>query len=333
MPSAFDLVSSFADNPSAFLALNSGNEFFLDGRHDGVCAFRPAGRHLLQLGGPFAAPGDRAGLLDAFLDRAASGRRRVIAVQLQADDARLYASRGFTVNQMGASYAVDLARFTLRGSPFVRLRNKISRARRAGVEVTEVGPSNPSDASGAPNVSGELDLIDAEWLRGKGKGTKELRFLVGERDGPEQKHQRVFTGTVDGRIVGYICYSPAFGSRPGWLHDLSRRRADAPPGTMELLNSTAIERITGECRDQWLHFGFTPFVGLDPALEVPGASGTVARVVRFLGEHGERVYPAAAQLDYKEKWAPHVVLPEYIAFQGRVRPGALWRLGRETNAF
>lgn len=322
MPSAFDLVSAHSDNPSAFLALNSGNEFFLDERHDGVCAFRPAGRHLLQLGGPFAAAGDRAGLLDAFLERAAAARRRVIAVQLQADDAQLYASRGFTVNQMGASYAVDLARFTLRGSPFVRLRNKISRARRAGVEVAEVAPSTASD---------ELDLIDREWLRGKGKHTKELQFLVGERDGPEQKHQRVFTGTVDGRIVGYISYSPAFGSRPGWLHDLSRRRADAPPGTMELLNSTAIERMTAE-GGKWLHFGFTPFVGLDPALEVPGASGMVARVVRFLGERGERVYPAAAQLEYKEKWAPHVVLPEYIAFQGGVRPGALWRLGRATNA-
>lgn len=322
MPSAFDLVSAHSDNPSAFLALNSGNEFFLDERHDGVCAFRPAGRHLLQLGGPFAAIGDRAGLLDAFLDRAATGRRRVIAVQLQADDAQLYASRGFTVNQLGASYAVDLARFTLRGSPFVRLRNKISRARRAGVEVAEVAPSAASD---------ELDLIDREWLRGKGKHTKELQFLVGERDGPEQKRQRVFTGTVDGRIVGYISYSPAFGSRPGWLHDLSRRRADAPPGTMELLNATAIERMTAE-GGKWLHFGFTPFVGLDPALEVPGASGMVARVVRFLGERGERVYPAAAQLEYKEKWAPHVVLPEYIAFQGGVRPGALWRLGRATNA-
>jgi lysylphosphatidylglycerol synthetase-like protein (DUF2156 family) len=328
MPSAFDLVSAHADNPSAFLALNSGNEFFVDDRHDGVCAFRPAGRHLLQLGGPFAAPGDRAGLLDAFLDRAAGGRRRVIAVQLQAEDARLYADHGFTVNQMGASYAVDLARFTLRGSPFVRLRNKISRARRAGVEVTEVGPG---EASGDSAVGRELDLIDSEWLRKKGKGAKELKFLVGERGGPEQKHQRVFTGTVDGRIVGYISYSPAFGSRPGWLHDLSRRRVDAPPGTMELLNSTAIERFTEE-GGKWLHFGFTPFVGLDPALEVSGASGMVARVVRFLGERGERVYPAAAQLEYKEKWAPHVVLPEYIAFQGGVRPGALWRLGRETNA-
>ncbi|MFF3376933.1 bifunctional lysylphosphatidylglycerol flippase/synthetase MprF [Streptomyces sp. NPDC002680] len=322
MPSAFDLVSAHADNPSAFLALNSGNEFFVDDRYDGVCAFRPAGRHLLQLGGPFAAPGDRAGLLDAFLDRAAGGQRRVIAVQLQADDAQLYADHGFTVNQIGASYAVDLARFTLRGSPFVRLRNKISRARRAGVEVAQVPPGESSDV---------LDLIDREWLLGKGKHAKELRFLVGERDGPEQKHQRVFTGTVDGRVVGYISYSPAFGSRPGWLHDLSRRRADAPPGTMELLNSTAIERFRGE-GGEWLHFGFTPFVGLEPSLEAPGASGMVARVVRFLGERGERVYPAAAQLEYKEKWAPHVVLPEYIAFQGGVRPSALWRLGRETNA-
>jgi lysylphosphatidylglycerol synthetase-like protein (DUF2156 family) len=100
---------------------------------------------------------------------------------------------------------------------------------------------------------------------------------------------------------------------------------------MEVLNVTAIERMTAE-GSGWLHFGFTPFAGLDREHEMPGASSFFLRAVHFLAEHGERVYPAAAQLDYKNKWGPHVVLPEYIAFQGGVRPGALWRLLRETNA-
>jgi lysylphosphatidylglycerol synthetase-like protein (DUF2156 family) len=320
MPSALDAISAHGDNPSAFLALNSGNEHFRDARHDGVCAYRVSGRHVLQFGGPFAPAAQRAELLDAFL--AHNGKRRVVAVQLQADDAALYARRGFTVNQLGASYAVDLARFTLRGSPFVRLRNKISRARRAGLEISELPPGAPS---------ADLDRIDRDWLRAKGKGVKELTFLVGQRNGPQSEHQRIFLGRVEGRLVGYISYSPVFGSRSGWLHDLSRRDTQAPPGTMEALNATAIERMTAEGSD-WLHFGFTPFVGLDQAHEVPGASRIFTRSVRFLAEHGARIYPAAAQLDYKEKWAPHVVLPEYIAFQGGLRPGALWRLARGTNA-
>lgn len=235
MPSAFDLVSAHADNPSAFLALNSGNEFFVDDRYDGVCAFRPAGRHLLQLGGPFAAPGDRAGLLDAFLDRAAGGRRRVIAVQLQAEDARLYADHGFTVNQIGASYAVDLARFTLRGSPFVRLRNKISRARRAGVEVAEVDLSE---------VSGELDLIDREWLLGKGKHAKELRFLVGERGGPEQNISGSSpVPSTDGSWRTSVTPPPSAAARAAARSQSpSRRRPTRHHGTPQLDRHRAIPR-------------------------------------------------------------------------------------------
>ena len=321
-PSVFDALVRHSDNPSSFLALNQGNEYFQDPRFDGVCVFRRSGRHLLQFAGPFAVAGHRADLLDAFVAKARP--RRVVAVQLQRSDAELYAARGFTVNQLGASYAVELARFTLRGSRFVRLRNKMSRARRAGLEVVETGPVDP-------DTEAELDLIDRAWLRGKGRRTKELRFLVGERAGAAQRHRRLFVGRIDGAAVGYISYSPVFGSRPGWLHDLSRRSPDAPPGVMEALNATAMERMSAD-GEGWLHFGFTPFTGLSDEHELPSASRAFARCVRLLAEHGERVYPAAAQLDYKQKWAPHVVLPEYIAFHGRPGPKAVWQLLRATRA-
>src|ERR1044072_3987372 len=133
MPSVLDTLAEHSDNPSAFFALNSGNQYCRDGRAEGTCAYRRSGRHVLQFGGPFAAPEHCERLLDAFV---AETGPRLVAVQLQRADAELYARRGFTVNQRGASYAVELSRFTLRGSRFVRLRNKISRARRAGLEVT-----------------------------------------------------------------------------------------------------------------------------------------------------------------------------------------------------
>jgi hypothetical protein len=44
------------------------------------------------------------------------------------------------------------------------------------------------------------------------------------------------------------------------------------------------------------------------------------------------VYPARSQLSYKEKWAPHAVLGEYVAFSGRVRLGPIWQLLRLSNA-
>ncbi len=89
---------------------------------------------------------------------------------------------------------------------------------------------------------------------------------------------------------------------------------------MEALNATAMERMSADGAG-WLHFGFTPFTGLSDEHELPCASRTFTRCVRLLARHGERIYPAAAQLEYKRKWAPHVVLPEYIAFRG----GPGWR--------
>jgi len=317
--SVSDAIQSYGDNPSAFLALNSGNEYFTVPGLAGGIVYRTAGRYLVQFAGPFAPDDTYAQLLRQFLDFAAGQRRRVVGIQLQRPDAVRYAEHGFTVNQLGSSYAVDLGKFTLRGSRFMRLRNKIKRAARSGVVVAEQDLADSQPA---------LAEIDREWLRSKGRHAKQLQFLVGEATGGVR---RLFMARIEGEPVGYITYSPVYGSRPGWMHDLSRRRLDVPPGVMEAINSTAIDMFQQE-QVPWLHFGFTPFVGLDPALEVGAASPLVSRIVRLLAEHGNAVYPAASQLAYKEKWSPHAVLPEYLAFQGRPRIGAVYRLLRVTNA-
>lgn len=310
------------DNPSAFLALNSGNSYFTEPGIDGFVCYRTAGRSWIQFGGPFTAPDCRHRLGSAFLDAARRARRRVIAVQLQRDDAALYHSLGTTVNQLGASYAVDLNQFTLAGKKFVRLRNKISRAERAGLKVTEVDAALYGEA---------IDTIDRRWLRQKGRMTKELTFLIGEIGGPVQRLRRLFVGEIDNTPTAYISYSPVAGGRAGWLHDLSRRDPDAPPGVMEAINFFAAKAFQAQGA-AWLHFGFTPFTSLDASHELPGAARIVSRIMRLLAEHGEVVYPARTQLEYKLKWAPQVIIPEYLAYTGSLSPGALWSLLRVTNS-
>lgn len=320
--SVLTAVAEYSDNPSGFLATNSGNRHFTHPDASGLIAYRTVGRHLVQFGGPFAPVAHRAGLLRRFGEFAAASGRRVVAVQVQSGDTDTYAAAGYTVNQVGASYAVDLAEFTLRGSRFVKLRNKISRAHRSGLTVAEVDQES---------LRTDLAALDEVWLAGKGKHAKPLEFLVGERGGAVQRHRRLFAGTIDGRLAGYISYSPAFGSRPGWLHDLSRRRPDGPPGVMEAINNAAIEAFRAE-GEPWLHFGFTPFTGLSPELEVPGASRWFRWLVGQLWTRGESVYPARTQLAYKEKWAPHAVLPEYVAFSGGASLTGFLRVFKAANA-
>ncbi|NEB75765.1 DUF2156 domain-containing protein [Streptomyces sp. SID14478] len=294
-----------SENPSAFLALNSGNSTFSVPGADGVVVYRRTGRFAVQLGGPFAAPEDYDTLLDAFRRHARDEGRTVVGIQLQRADAERYAQRGFTVNQVGASWAVSLPEFSLRGSRFMQLRNKISRARRNGLVIQETPAQDWQEAIAA---------IDEAWLGSKG-GAQQLEFLVGQIGGEAQPHRRLFTGTIDGKPVAYISYSPVHGSRAGWMHDLSRRIPDGSPGLMEAINAHAIEVFRAE-GVEWLHFGFTPFTGLDASCELDGHSPAFQWLMHALWAEGAALYPAQTQLSYKQKWGPDVVIPEYVAFDG-----------------
>ncbi|MCX4782638.1 bifunctional lysylphosphatidylglycerol flippase/synthetase MprF [Streptomyces sp. NBC_01264] len=312
-----------SDNPSSFLALNRGNEVFTAPGLDGLVVYRRTGRHLVQFGGPFATPEAYEALLERFTAFAREQDLGLVGVQLQRQDAEAYRRQGFTVNQIGASWAVHLPAFTLRGTRFMQLRNKISRAFRNGLEVEEVDSGRWEEA---------LHDIDRAWLGSKGEHARPLEFLVGELGGPAQEHRRLFLGTIDGAAVGYISYSPVYGSRSGWMHDLSRRIPGGSPGLMEAINSRAIDVFRAEGVD-WLHFGFTPFTGLDPAHEVPGHSPAFQWLMHFLWENGEALYPARTQLSYKEKWAPEELIPEYVAFDGPASPAAFAHVFRACKAF
>lgn len=322
---ARSVLARHTDHTSAFLALNEGTLHFRVPSVDGFIAYRESRGFLIQFGGVWAAPDQRARLLAAFLDHARHRRRRVVALQLCAGDLGDYLSAGFTVNQLGTSYGRSLEGLTLSGKSFVKLRNKLSRARRAGVVVAERSPRE------GRHVTADLAHIDGAWLRGKGRGVAPLTFLVGQLGTSLDQHRRLFTATLDGEPIAYQTFSPVYGPHAGFLHDLSRRLPDAPPGTAELVIHTALETFRSE-QVGHLHFGLSPFCGLAPEHEVDGHSPALRRFATWLHDHGHRVYPAQSQLAYKEKWQPDLSQPEYIAFQGGVSLRGVWQVLRLVNA-
>ncbi|WP_327067853.1 DUF2156 domain-containing protein [Kitasatospora sp. NBC_01250] len=311
-----------AENPSSFLALNSGNSAFTVPGRDGVIVYRRTGRHVVQFGGPFAAPDDYEALAEHFIDHVREQELRLVGVQLQRHDAERYARRGFTVNQVGASWAVRIPDHTLRGSRFMQLRNKISRALRNGLQISEVPAEEWADG---------IRTIDGAWLASKG-GASQLEFLVGQIGGEAQAQRRLFVGTIDGAPVAYISYSPVYGDRAGWMHDLSRRLPEGSPGLMEAINAHATEVFRSE-GVEWLHFGFTPFTGLDAGYEIEGYSPAFQWLMHALWAEGAALYPAQTQLNYKQKWAPDLTIPEYVAFDGQASLASFAHIFRACGAF
>lgn len=312
---------SDSENPSSFLAVNEGNRYFTLPGRPGVIVYRPAGQYFIQFGGPFSPADSYPGLVESFTRFALDQGRKLAVIQLQEHDARLYARHGYTVNQVGASYAVNLSTFTLAGTRYMQLRNKISRARNSGLALVEADYERWKDG---------VVTVDRCWLPLKGEGARPLEYLVGQTGGEMQKYRRLFIGVKDGVLAGYVSYSPVYGSNPGWMHDLSRRLPDSPPGIMEAINKTAIETFQAE-RVPWLHFGFTPFTTMSDAREVEGRSPGFAWLMRRLGETGT-VYPAATQLAYKEKWNPTLITTEYAGFPGPASIEGFVHVWRACNA-
>ena len=298
-------AAAFVDHPSGFLALSSRNERFT---HDGVpgfIAYRERGRHLVAFGGVHSVPSASGLLLDRFVEHARGRRRRVMAVQVRESQVRLFRAHGFCVNQLGTSFGLSLDRFRLGGADKMQLRNKISRARRAGLGVVELG----RDATCDETIFAELSAVSASWLRAKGHD--ELDFMIGELGDLGDSRRRIFAARDgSGRTVAFITYVPVWGQTPGYLHDLTRRLPDAPAGVMELINVHALERMKAEGVPV-LHLGFTPFIVGDA--EPSGASRLAAWGIRELGRRGAMLYPAMSQARYKLKWGPDIVEREYLA--------------------
>ncbi|MGC0419078.1 phosphatidylglycerol lysyltransferase domain-containing protein [Embleya sp. AB8] len=310
-----------AENPSSFLAVSQGNSYFMLPGRPGIVVYRTAGDYLVQFGGPFAPDESYVDLMRAFTAFAAETGRRQAIVQLQEYDARIHAEHGYTVNQVGASYAVDLHTFTLVGTRYMQLRNKISRALRSGLTVIEADYEQWVDG---------VAEIDRRWLPLKGDDAKPLEYLVGQTGGPMQPLRRLFLAHLDGQAVGYVSYSPVYGSWDGWMHDLSRRLPESPAGVMEACNKAAIDTFIAE-GVPWLHFGFTPFTTLEDAREMPGHSLGFKWLMHWLWRN-QVVYPASSQLTYKDKWNPTLITTEYVGFPDGASAEGFVNIWRACNA-
>lgn len=322
-----DCLRRYGDHPSGFVALEPGNEFFADGETTGFVAYRRAGRYRFVFAGPVCDAAHEPRVLDRFLQDSARAGQRVVAVQVQERSLELFAQRGFVLNQLGATYTVDLTRATLEGPAMRKVRQGVRRGERAGGRVLEVGVEIPW----TERLRVQLDAVDERWLGPSGKSAKPLRFMVGSRHGHLRDQRRLFVVELAGSVIGYSQCVPAFGRQPGWLYDLNR----LVPGSPDVgdLQVWSVMRRLQEEGAACFHLGFTPFAELD----TPGSSAALPRsrlgavLLRLLAEHGESLYPTAGAVAWKRKWQPLTVAPEYIAFPSRLRPGAVARLLRLTN--
>ena len=262
---------------------------------------------LIVIGGFMCDPDKKKFLASEFLKWCKQFDYKVFFVHMPKNDIAIINEFGFKTNQIGATYSLELDKFSFKGRKFSQLRNKLNRIKKQGVVVKRIRTQHEFAA-----IRNDLDKINQEWLADK--KAKPLRILVTDFD-----RISVLDGDVafyaafhESRLVSYVIYTKTYGEHAGWFHNLSRRSVSCIDGTMQLINEKFIEDHVSDTN--FLHFGFTPLV--EVGNEAGNYSKIVSTIVKFLSDKGGIVYPARAQRQYKMSWRPTVIDAEYVGFKG-----------------
>jgi phosphatidylglycerol lysyltransferase len=318
-----DWIHRYGTNSSSYVLLEGCKSYFTSANVDGFLAYQTSAGIPLMAGDPVCSPGQSQQLIHDFAD---TMKRPVGAYQVSPEMLKPFRDEGFTDVQIGKEAIFYLERFTLAGGQMELVRAATNKARREGLVVTEHHPF----AIGAEKVNDELREISRQWL--ECKGHHELGFLLGSLGLEQPSAKRYFiarSGMDKGRIEGFIVCEPIYG-RNGYYLDVTRRRADAVRGTMELLTTEIFRHLRVEGYEM-VSMGLAPLALLDDPdlLDHP----VLTRLMRLVYQRFNSSYDFKLLYRYKAKYHPHAWEPRYFCFnERRLSIGMVYALLQVRNA-
>ncbi len=278
---------------------------------------------LISVGGILASQNDKEQTLKDFLKYCKDKKYQYLFLHFPKEDIPVFENNSLLINQLGASYTIDIKNYSLEGKKFQQLRNKINKAKKSGVSVERI-----DEQANFEILKPRLKEINKSWL--KGKKAKHLTNLVTDFEtlNLDSGLHKLYTANKENEVIAYIIYSKNFGKFKGWFHNITRKAPDTQDGVMQLINQKALNEL--EDLD-YLNFGFTPLVELQPNLNF-NSSPTFHKIMKFMESKGGVVYPARSQRQYKMSWRPQIIDYEYIAFPQGKAIKSLLTLLRSTNS-
>lgn len=207
---------------------------------------------------PICDPQKRELLFKAFLERYSNP----CFWQIYEGTSRALEKLGFKINHFGFETLLDLDSYEVAGNQKQNLKAARNKAKTLGYELIDVLP-------------GKLDWnrareISQEWIMGKISNRHELNFLARPLVLEDEEDVRVFGGYINGKLEGYVIFSPIYENRKvtGYLRDIIRTSDSAfqdfaSRSLSNALTVEAIERFKREGK-KVLSLGLSPFYDIEP---------------------------------------------------------------------
>jgi phosphatidylglycerol lysyltransferase len=316
------LLRTHGDSTVSAFALADDVDYFFSRNGRAVIAYRFESDTLLAIGDPIGPAEDLEPLLRDFDAYCHERDWQFAFFQARPERLDLYRALGWRWLHVGEDPVLRTERFTLSGGAVGGVRRAVNKADQAGIIARHFVPDvNPFGKDGGEELLDELRAISQEWLHAHPGGEKS--FCMGRFDPHHLPHAwlSVAWNPARKRVEGFTTWEPIW-ARHGWALDLMRRRADAAPGTMELLVVKAVEAAK-ERGDALLSLSLSALARVGPerapdtqegAPERPGGNET-DRAREFLSQHLARFYDFKGLFQWKRKFDPEFE-DRYLVYPG-----------------
>lgn len=286
------IVKRYGSDTLSYFAFQHGRSYFFDESGDAFLSYR-MWRSVAIVGGHAIGPAERVpAVIESFLRFCDANGIEPCFLGIGSADVGTYASLGLRTLKIGEEALIDLPDFES-----VSLKRKVRRAAR---HIEDLGFSFASFGRDAlpPDLAGQMHEISRQWIVERGGSERGFSMTLGRLPDAGDTDCEVAVALKDGRVWGYLCMVPVYGSS-AWSLDAMRRRSDAPNGLMEFL----VIRVAEEYRDRGyltLSLNFATLSNCQNDIDSRALDGTR----RFIYQHLSSVYQLKSLEQFNGKFQP-----------------------------
>jgi lysyl-tRNA synthetase class 2 len=262
---AHELVARYGRDSLSFFALRADRRYTVSRAGNAFLAYRVVAGCALVAGDPIGAEDEIPDLVEDFGALCRERGWRMVVLHSSAEWLDLYRHRGMRAVAIGDEAIIRPHVFSLEGRAMRKVRQSVTRLRRAGYEVRVLAPSQIPASQRA-----EIERVSCEW-RGR---AAERGFSMAMDDLYAHEAARfavAFDG--EGAIRGFLHLVP---SCSGYSLSAMRRGVETPNGLMEFLICEAAAWARSDGADE-LSLNFSVFADVLRAGEDSPAHMRAAR--------------------------------------------------------
>ena len=219
------LVEAYGSDSLSFFALRRDKSYLFSPSRKAFLAYRVVAGTALVSGDPVGEEAEIGGLLAELRRIARAHGWRLAVVGASGEHLDSYRALGLKPIPIGEEAVLRPQEFSLEGRPIRKVRQSVSRLRKAGYSFRVVAAGEVT-----PGLEAQLEQVSATWRRGE----PERGFSMAIDDLHVPGTVLALAEDDAGRVGGFLhlAPSPAGG---GWSLSAMRRRLDAPNGLTEFL--------------------------------------------------------------------------------------------------